>query len=745
MEARSAILVFVTLMIVRVLSSSSDVDNGSKTQFVYRAGDPQRCMQRSLNKNVIRYEVLPGGGWDNLRNKHGGQVIYYNYSLCQTTDDGQYLLPDGINTVPLKKSKLETFAELFTHWQNYTSTTSSTVNAEAGFHIEHFGIGGSFSHETGSVRSRQMMDESVTTRVQMRYVRYSAKLQPDTAFNPKFKARLLTIATQIAKNQTNMARYESQLLVRDFGTHVITSVDAGAALVQQDQIKTTYARSYSMDKSKVMASASASFGSVFGIKTGYDHSTSNEMIDQYLGNRTHSETDTIGGSVFQPQNFSLNDWAESVAENLVAVDRAGDPLHFVITPMALPELPSSVVYELIMHVKDAINLYYKHNIYKGCTNADSPNFSFQANVDDGTCQSLSNNYTFGGVYQTCSLSGNIRSNTCADLRQMNPLTGDDSCPPNYEAVMIDKGIKRTPNTVRRCHSCGFLGFSTCCGDYAASQTASYTGFWCVTTGKVPADSGYLFGGLFTSTIGNPLTGGRTCPPYFYALKVSSSLRVCVSDDYELGYRYSVPFAGFFSCRTGNPLKLTSDEEDRHKRSNTDMFVLETFLKSAGPSHWPRGCPTGYSEHMAVVANGCEISYCIKANALSGEGLPTIVRPPFMEIPITGFSDNSSVMISEDGLTWTDVVESRNGFETARHTADSGVETNDGVLSHGAVAAIAIVATIAFMAFVLLVGTKVWKWRRPTSEYLRQQSDYLIPNRHVVYGASDEHSEVQIES
>ncbi|XP_069141132.1 macrophage-expressed gene 1 protein-like [Argopecten irradians] len=733
--------VLVGLAILTIVGSATDVDEGAK--FKFSVGDPQRCLQRSLNKNLIRYEVLPGGGWDNLRNRHGGQVINYNYSLCHTTDDGRYLLPDGIYSVPLKQSKLETFAEMFSHWQNYTSTTASTVNAEAGFHIGHFGIGGSYSHESESVRSRQMLDKSVTTRVQMRYVRYSAKLQPDTPFNPHFKARLLSIASLIMRNLTSMARYESQLLVRDFGTHVITSVDAGAALVQQDQIKTTYARSYSMDKSKVLASASASFCSVFNVKASYEHSTSKEMIDQYLGNRTYSETDTVGGSVFQPQNFSLNDWADSIADNLVAVDRAGDPLYFLITPMVLPELPSSVVLDLIGNVKDAINLYYKHNVYKGCTDADSPNFSFQANVDDGTCRSQSNNYTFGGVYQTCSLSGNVRSNTCNDLDQKNPQTGEYSCPPNYEPVLLDFGNKITPNTVRRCHHCGFLGLSRCCGDYASSQTASYKGYWCVATGKVDSGSGYLFGGAFTSTIGNPLTGGRSCPPYFYALRLSSSLRICVSDDYELGFRYSVPFAGFFSCKTGNPLKLASDNENRQRRSNNLLF-LESFLKTSGPTHWPRGCPTGYSEHMAAVANGCEISFCVRANALSGQNLPTIIRPPFMEIPRNGFGDNSSVQISEDGMEWTAIENAGQvNDESEQYSRDSTWESGSS-LSQGAVAVIAIVATIVFVALILIVGKTVRNRYRPV-EYQRQQSDHLVPNQHVVYGTSSNHSEVQVET
>lgn len=741
-----AAFVLVTFILIPMVCSSTVTstnveDKGDNVKF--RIDDPQRCQQRSLNKNLKRYEVLPGGGWDNLRNRNAGQVISYNYSLCDTTTDGQYLLPDGVYTVALKESKLETYAEMFEHWKNYTTTTSSTINAEAGLHIGHFGIGGSFSHESEHVRSSQVMDDSVTVRVQLRYTRYSAKLQPDTEFNPAFKTRLLTIASQLAKNQKEMARYESQLLVRDFGTHVITSVDAGATLVQLDQVKTTFVRHYSMDRNKVKASASASFCNVFSIGGSYQKSTTKEMIDQYLGNRTHSATETYGGSNFKPENFSLNDWSDTIADNLVPLDRAGDPLHFLITPFTLPGVPSSVVYELIQEIKNAIDLYYKHNVYKGCTVADSPNFSFQANVDDGSCQNPYNNYTFGGVYQTCSMSGNVRSDTCRDLVQKNPITGDFKCPDNYEAVLLDQGAKTTPNTVHRCRHCGLFGWSRCCGDYSSSQTASYKGYWCVATGKVDDRSGYLFGGLYTSTIGNPLTGARSCPPYFYPLKISSNLQVCVSDDYELGFRYSVPFAGFFSCQTGNPLKLSSDEEIRHKRSSADGN-LETFLMVAGATHWPRGCPSGYSEHLATVSHGCEVSYCIQAHALGDKGLPKIKRPPFMEIPVNEFGDNSTVMISYDGQAWTSLEEPSPDINTEHQSNQDAGSDNSG-LSRGSVAVIAIFATIACIMIVSIIAYKIRNSYRPTSEYRRQESDPLVPNRPVEYGSSDQQTEVEIET
>ena len=55
-------------------------------------GDPQNCPQVAVNIG----EVLPGNGWDNLRNQAMGHVITYNYSKCKIFQDRSFLLPDNI-------------------------------------------------------------------------------------------------------------------------------------------------------------------------------------------------------------------------------------------------------------------------------------------------------------------------------------------------------------------------------------------------------------------------------------------------------------------------------------------------------------------------------------------------------------------------------------------------------------------------------------------------------------------------
>ena len=96
-------------------------------------------------KDIKRLEVLPGGGWDNLRNIDMGRVTVSNYSKCKITEDGHYILPDNAFVLPLKESKVSTFASLYDHWTNFSSTTATTINMEAHGSFFFGSISGSFS------------------------------------------------------------------------------------------------------------------------------------------------------------------------------------------------------------------------------------------------------------------------------------------------------------------------------------------------------------------------------------------------------------------------------------------------------------------------------------------------------------------------------------------------------------------------------------------------------------------------
>ena len=138
------------------------------------------------------------------------------------------------------------------------------------------------------------------------------------------------------------------------------------------------------------------------------------------------------------------------------------------------------------------------------------------------------------------------------------------------------------------------------------------------TGRLPDQSGYLFGGLYSSMSANPITHTLSCPNYYHALQFGEDTHICVSNDYELGYAQSLPFGGFESCKAGNPLALVN-------------------------LSWPHRCPKGYSQHLASIEQSCDISYCVKAGSLGDKGLPPIRRLPFRRQP--QHNANSSDVLS----------------------------------------------------------------------------------------------------
>uniref|UniRef100_A0A3Q4MQ72 Uncharacterized protein n=1 Tax=Neolamprologus brichardi TaxID=32507 RepID=A0A3Q4MQ72_NEOBR len=63
-----------------------------------------RQCRASVNLSITALEVLPGGGWDNLRNMDMGRVMNLSYFQCQTTEDGLYLIPDEVFVIPHKET-----------------------------------------------------------------------------------------------------------------------------------------------------------------------------------------------------------------------------------------------------------------------------------------------------------------------------------------------------------------------------------------------------------------------------------------------------------------------------------------------------------------------------------------------------------------------------------------------------------------------------------------------------------------
>ncbi|KAK3104472.1 hypothetical protein FSP39_002724 [Pinctada imbricata] len=612
--------------------------------FSVYAVDCSLCQIGDGQNNTLSLDVYPGSGWDNLVNENRGRVFDVNYSKCQITEDGKYFIPDGIYLTPLKSSEVEIYSDIIRNWQNYTSDIAASINADATIDTEGLSINGKFSFEYQNIKLKQIQDDAATMKVKARYTLYKVAMQPDPPLDTKFMDRVKKIAHHIQFDRKRSARYEAQLLVRDFGTHVVTSVDAGAAIVKVDHVKRSSVDESSNNLAMIALAARSELFGVFG-----DVKIDPQTVTAYQAAKTKSTIRTYGGPKFRPMNFSINDWIDGIEDDLVALDRSGDSLHFMITQESIPELPLDVVSETANYVRSAISSYYKHNAYKGCTDRDAPNFNFRANVDDGSCNFNLTGMTFGGLFQNCSVIGPYYG-ICDELESKNPLTGDFSCPSGYSVVPLYNGEVSKTTEQKQCSS--FMIFWEHCKSSSATTVAQYQSYWCAQEGNEQSTDAYMFGGVFTDVIENSLTLQKACPPYFHTIAIAENIKVCVSGDFE-AEKYAVPFSGFYSCQHSNPLATSAGVSNNKKKA----------------------CSAGFNSYLAAEVDECDISYCMIGASYTNRKITPVRNPPFFRKPN---EVNSSVeyFVANDGQSWTRIYTVDNSFH-GFNTTNASLITDSG--------------------------------------------------------------------
>ncbi|XP_054629557.1 macrophage-expressed gene 1 protein-like [Dunckerocampus dactyliophorus] len=591
---------------------------------VSRPSNWLRQCRASTNLSITALEVLPGGGWDNLRNIDMGRVMNLSYFQCQTTEDGLYLIPDEVFVIPHKETGVETNSEIISSWQVQQSSTARSINAEASFFSL---LNGKYSSENQRIKIHQVQDSSNATRVQVRNHIYTIKAFPDFSLDARFSQQAREIADAIENNQTRNADYLSEKMVLNYGTHVITSVDAGASLVQEDYLRSSYVSDGVLESSGIKALAGLNFFDKLKFDISSQNSQQSSSLQTYQSNIQYSLIKSHGGAPFYP-GITLQKWQESTRNNLVAIDRLGLALHYFINEKAFPDLPQPTVDKVAKLVGKAIECYYKVNTRPGCVDVNSQNFNFQANIDDASCEGPATNLSFGGIYQECIPTSQNTGPLCDALAQKNPDTGAFSCQPPYSPTLLRSEVRQQAYTVYECHDesyrCGIFHLSHChrqvCQDNTYVRSARINTFWCSINGKAPENSGYLFGGVYGPSQVNPITNSKRCPSNFLPLKfLSDGQVICVSKDYELGTKNSVPFGGFFSCQSSNPM-----------------------------GGQQRQCPPKFSQHLAAVSDGCEVLYCVQSGRFTGGQLLPINLPPFTRAPLVSLQVTNTVMVMTEG-------------------------------------------------------------------------------------------------
>ena len=654
MKVVAFVIVFLLSTASSQLFQANESDSGPPERILYPIGDVRNCAYNRLSgltddtpARVL--ETLPGLGFDNLRNFDMDRVHTLNYSTCKMTSDGKYILPDGYFIIPQHGTDIKLFSQLFANWYDYFSLTSSSINAGGsliGYKL--FSIGGTHSEENRRVKIQQVQQNSVTTRAQLRRVVYTVKLGSSVPLHPEFRKQVYEIAANLASKQDNLAHYCSELLVRDFGTHYLTSIDVGGVFAKNDYVSRIYAGLSEVTEKNLTSTASFGFpglnifNGTFNIELQHSSTNIERSNEMYRQNLAATDLMTVGGPPLTEET-TIDDWQNGIIDNLAIIDRSGDPISFAISPGNFPEIEGAMLRNITRIVQETTERYFKNNNIRGCVDVTNENFNFQAN-NPGSCQNGSNSSSsyldraFGGIFQNCTSRG--REPLCRDLNQLNPLTGGYSCPNGYQAVLLNRGTYSVVRQYSRTEEeCSFIFF---CDDviryFTEGTYAQYGTYWCAAVGEPQESRAYLFGGYFSTMTNNPFTATPSCPLYYQPQRFGRDASLCTSSDYELGTSQSVKFGGFFSCLVGNPLATGP---------NTDT----------NSSTWTRTCPMGYTQHLVTIENDCEINVCLEMGSYGKERLLLPKLPPYRE---PQFNPNGSEPIAILGSLSTILIKNTQG-------------------------------------------------------------------------------------
>lgn len=188
--------------------------------------------------------------------------------------------------------------------------------------------------------------------------------------NHLYKVKAAEIADAIENNQIRLvAICQKRWLVLDYGTRVITSVDAAAILMEEDYLKSSYVTDRQSSQFSITSLAGFNFYNRAKFDIGSEESQETFETWAYDSSITYSITLSHGGALIYP-GITLQKKQESTLNNLIATDRSGLPLHYFLKPSTFPDLPLITVYKLALSVHKAIDRYYKINTYPDYSSPD---------------------------------------------------------------------------------------------------------------------------------------------------------------------------------------------------------------------------------------------------------------------------------------------------------------------------------------------------------------------------------------
>jgi hypothetical protein len=188
-------------------------------------------------RQISKLNVLKGSGfgWDYLEDVFKYPVLEMTYQQNKLTDDEKYKIPDCIIAHSIKKVIYEDTVEIIESGKNYRSMYSKSLGFSLGLAFSSFGFGGAFSKEFTNINNEQQFSKTVTARAELINLQYNLVANLNQCNLTKdFADSIVEIADLLKDEQVEMARYRSQMLVKNYGTHFLTETDFGGIMYLRD-------------------------------------------------------------------------------------------------------------------------------------------------------------------------------------------------------------------------------------------------------------------------------------------------------------------------------------------------------------------------------------------------------------------------------------------------------------------------------------------------------------------------------
>lgn len=135
------------------------------------------------------------------------------------------------------------------------------------------------------------------------------KLGSSVPLHPDFHKHVYEIAASLSAQQDDLANYYSELLICEYRTHYLTSIDVGGVLAKNDYVHKSYSRE--ANTANVTAAASFNFPGldIFNgkLKFGVNVSSLVQSVDRYQHNIQNSDIMSIGGPPLT-EDVSISTW-----------------------------------------------------------------------------------------------------------------------------------------------------------------------------------------------------------------------------------------------------------------------------------------------------------------------------------------------------------------------------------------------------------------------------------------------------